>query len=76
MIKIWFKTKEAFIQILNALKAPHHQPPSYEAAKEILELMNKMNNILIYTIYSLFNSALSFLTCSAVTCPFLPRNGK
>lgn len=35
------KQKKAFIQILNALKAPHHQPPSYEAAKEILELMNK-----------------------------------
>ena len=31
--------KNAFSEIINALQAPHHQPPSYEAAEEILKLI-------------------------------------
>lgn len=33
--------KDAFIDIIRDLQAPHHQPPSYEAAQEILKLIEK-----------------------------------
>lgn len=35
--------KDAFVEIIHSLQAPHHQPPSYEAAQEILKLIDVKN---------------------------------